>query len=165
MREEDVRDFSAFLREFQAETDRGAALVGTALLDERLAATLRAFMVPGRSAQGLVDAGGSAPLGTLSARIKACHALALIDDHEAGECNLIRRVRNEFAHRAHGTTFTDARIAGLCYRLQSDLPGGRAAFQGNPRGVFVNAVVLTVMRLTYRAEWVAKERRRPKNWP
>ena len=37
MREEDIKYFSEFLAEFQKETDRGAALVGAALIDTRLA--------------------------------------------------------------------------------------------------------------------------------
>jgi mannitol operon repressor len=45
MREEDIKDFTNFLKEFQEETDRGAALVGAAIIDHRLIDTLRAFMV------------------------------------------------------------------------------------------------------------------------
>lgn len=164
MREEDIKDFSAFLHEFQSETDRGAALVGAALIDQRLSDTLRSFFVVAKTAGELLD-GGTAPLGTLSARIKTCHALGLIDTHELGECDLIRKVRNGFAHSVHGTTFADPRIAALCDRLQSDLPGGREAFKENPRGMFINSVVLTVMRLTYRAEWVAREKRVTRSWP
>lgn len=37
MRDEDIKNFSAFLKEFQAETDRGAALVGAALIRATLA--------------------------------------------------------------------------------------------------------------------------------
>jgi hypothetical protein len=53
----------------------------------------------------------------------------------------------------------------LCDWLRSDQPGGRETFKGNPRGVFINAVILTVMCLTYRSEWVAKEKRATKSWP
>jgi mannitol operon repressor len=164
MRDADVKDFSVFLHEFQSETDRGAALVGAALIDQRLADTLRAFMVAGKVAGELLD-GGTAPLGTFSARARASYALGLLDQHEFSECNIIRKIRNEFAHRVHGTAFTTPPIASLCHSLQSDLPDGRDGFKDNPRGIFINAVVLTVMRLTYRAEWVATERRVTRSWP
>lgn len=164
MHDADLRDFSAFLREFRSETDRGAALVGAALIDQKLADTLHSFFVVGKTAGELLD-GGTAPLGTFSARIKVTYALGLIDSFELTECDLIRKVRNEFAHSIHGTTFAEPKITVLCDRLQSDLPGGREAFKGNPRGVFINAVILTVMRLTYRAERVAKEKRVTKSWP
>jgi mannitol operon repressor len=164
MRDADLKDFSAFLREFQSETDRGAALVGAALIDQKLADTLRSFFAAGKTAGELLD-GGTAPLGTFSARIKAAYALGLIDDFELTECDLIRKVRNEFAHSIHGTTFAEPKIMALCDRLQSDQPDGRQTFKDNRRGVFINAVILTVMCLTYRAEWVAKEKRATKSWP
>ena len=163
MREADLKDFSAFLHEFQAETDRGAALVGAALLDQKLSDTLRSFFVEG-SAAGLLD-GGTAPLGTFSARIRSAHALGLIDDFELTECNLIRKIRNEFAHGIHGTSYSENKIASLCESLKSDLPGGREAFKKNYRAMFVNAVCILVMRLTYRAERVAREKRMTRTWP
>ena len=164
MREEDLKDFSAFLREFQDETDRGAALVGAAVIDHRLLETLRAFMASENVASALLD-GGSAPLGSFSSRIDASFALGLISEHEHNECHIIRRIRNEFAHRKHGVTFTDQKISALCGNLQSDLPGGRDLFKGKPRSIFVNAVVLISMALTYRSEWVAKEKRVSRTWP
>jgi mannitol operon repressor len=162
MRDVDVKDLSAFLAEFQAETDRGAALVGAALIDHRLSETLRAFMVSKTAAGELLD-GGSAPLCTFSARIKATFALGLIDRHEQQECDLIRKIRNEFAHRTHGIGFADLKISALCKQLQSDLPGGPSGLP--PRSFFINAVALIGMRLTYRAERVAKERRITRTWP
>ena len=164
MREIDLQDFTRFLSEFQGETDRGAALVGAALIDLRLSETLRAFMVSPKAAGDLLD-GGSAPLGTFSSRIKATFSLGLIDRHERTECDLIRKVRNEFAHQPHGITFADPKIEALCERLQSDLPDGREAHVGKPRSVFINAVILTVLRLAYRAERVRLERRVTRTWP
>jgi len=84
VREEDIKDFSAFLREFQDETDRGAALVGAAVIDDRLLETLRAFMVSNNAASVLLD-GGTAPLETFSSRIDATFALGLISAHEHTE--------------------------------------------------------------------------------
>lgn len=152
------------MQEFQGETDRGAALVGAALIDLRLADTLRAFTVSGAAAKDLLD-GGTAPLGTFSSRIKATFALGLIDNSERFECDIIRKVRNEFAHRAHGVGFDDRKIAALCDSLKSDLPGGPGAHAGAYRFKFINAVIVTVMRLTYRAERVAVERRQTVTWP
>ena len=164
MREADLKDFAAFLEEFQAETDRGAALVGAALIDQKLKDTLAAFFAERRVGAELLD-GGNAPLGTLSARIKAALCLGLINRDEFHECDLIRKIRNEFAHRTHGTTFSDPVIATHCSKLRSDLPGGANAFRDNPRGVFINATILTVLRLTYRSEYVAREKRVIRAWP
>lgn len=55
--------------------------------------------------------------------------------------------------------------APLCEWLQSDFPGGRAAIVGNSRGMFTNAVGRTALWLTYRSEYVARERRVIRTWP
>jgi mannitol operon repressor len=68
MEDEDVDYVSAFLKEFQEESDRGAALVGAALLDARLVRLLLSHMLPGKVASELVN-GRNAPLGAFSARI------------------------------------------------------------------------------------------------
>lgn len=104
MREEDANYFSEFLKEFQAETDRGAALVGAALIDDRLERLLRSHFLEAKESSELLN-GANAPLGNFSARIKAAYCLGLITDLECHECDVIRRVRNEFAHKLHGLTF------------------------------------------------------------
>jgi mannitol operon repressor len=164
VRIEDQKEFSAFLHEFQSETDRGAALVGAAMIDERLSGTLRSFMVSKSAAAQMLEETG-APLGTFSSRIKATYALGLIDAHERHEINLIRKVRNEFAHRTHGTDFNDPEILKFCRTLLSVPPGGVASYLHGTRGLFINAVILMVLRLTYRSEWVAREKRTTKSWP
>ena len=116
MREEDLEYFSGFLKEFQAETDRGAALVGAALLDKQLHDLLRSHLLDKKESLELLE-GGSAPLGTFSARIKASYCLGLITDLEHRELQLIRKVRNEFAHQTHGLTFQNEKIASLCGNL------------------------------------------------
>ena len=81
------------------------------------------------------------------------------------EVTIAATSRYEFAHRPHGIAFDDANIVALCDWLQSDLPGGREAFVGKRRFVFINVVILTVLRLTHRAERVAMERRVARTWP
>src|SRR4051812_16444590 len=97
MQDDDLKDLSRFLAELQAESDRGLALVGAAVIDDRLRETLASFVVEGPLGARLLD-GASAPLSTFSARTDACAALGLIDEFEYGEISLLRKVRNEFAH-------------------------------------------------------------------
>lgn len=161
MREKDLADLQSFLTELQAETDRGLALVGLALLDEKLLETLQAFFVDGKSSARLLT-DPNAPLGTLSARIEACAALGLITPEEHQEIGLLRRVRNEFAHKRHGLDFNSPKVAGLCTSLNSNLPGDAKLASNRVR--FINSTVLLTLSLFYRAEWVAKEKRAPKIW-
>jgi mannitol operon repressor len=163
MRNADLNDLSKFLRELQAESDRGLALVAASVLDDKLRGALDALLVEGGAASRLLDA-GNAPLGTLSARTDACLALGLIDDFEHAEITLIRKVRNEFAHGLHGTNFQTEPIRGFCASLKSDLPDGAGHSINDARFRFINAAVSLVSRLYYRSEWIARERRTPKDW-
>lgn len=150
MREEDIKYFSGFLKEFQEETDRGAALVGAALIDDRLERLLNAHFIECKEADELLK-GGNAPLGAFSARIKIAYSLGLITELEHKECECIRRVRNEFAHKVHGLTFKDNKVHDLCNNLKASTPDG-ARFSGDSRQLFINSVILTSLALWYRPE-------------
>lgn len=125
---EQAEDLAKFVEELKRETDRGLPLVGAALIDEKLLETLEAFACPERSMGKLLNE-GTAPLGTFSARTELCYALGLIDDFEHREISLVRKVRNEFAHAKHGTSFKTEKIAGLCSSLNSGLPKGENYLQ------------------------------------
>jgi mannitol operon repressor len=163
MRPKDLDDLSQFLRELQNESDRGLALVGASVIDDKLRATIKSFLVDCKAASKLVD-DPNAPVGTFSSRCDACLSMGLIDQFEYDEITLIRKVRNEFAHGLHGTTFQTEPIPGLCSTLKSPLPEGAGYPTTSPRFRYTNAVVSIVTRLYYRPDWVEKERRTIKEW-
>jgi hypothetical protein len=86
----------------------------------------------------------------------------LIEEGERNECDYIRRIRNEFAHKLVGTSFKQRRIIDLCSNLKSPLPDGPSAHP--PRFQFENAVIAMSSRLFYRPEYVAQEKRKAKQW-
>src|SRR5690625_2960679 len=109
---DDIKYFSVFLREFKAETYICAALVGAALIYDRLVRLLKAHFLECKESEDLLK-GGSAPLGAFSARIKMAYCLGLITDLEYKECDYMRRSRNGFAHTVHGLTFKDTKVPAL----------------------------------------------------
>jgi hypothetical protein len=163
MKPEHQTDLARFLGELRLESDRGLALVGAAVIDDKLRATLAAFFVDCSAVPKLIDQ-GNVPLGAFSARADACLALGLIDDFEYSEITLVRRIRNEFAHGLHGTHFNTEPINGYCSSLRSNLPEDYGQPKLAPRFRFMNSVVLLAMRLYYRPDWVARERRVAKEW-
>lgn len=163
MRLDHAEDLARFVDKLKRETDRGLPLVGAALIDEKLLETLQAFFIDGSSSKKLLTE-GNAPLGTFSSRIEACFALGLIDEFEYQEISLIRKVRNEFAHAKHGTTFQTEKIRGFCSGLKSDIPDDPDYPIKDPRFIFTNAIVCVVLRLYYRPDWVVQEMREPKTW-
>ena len=97
----DTEDFGArirdFMREFSAETDRAAVIIGAAKLDYLLYQLLSKFLLPSPTSNDEFLE-GDAPLGTFSARINAAYRLGLIDASFARSLHLTRRLRNAFAH-------------------------------------------------------------------
>jgi len=158
-----IEELSAFLREINSESDRGMALVGLSSIDDRLRATLAAFMCPGRQTDVLLS-GANAALGTLSSRSAACLALGLVEKPEFDEINILRKIRNEFAHGLVSVRFTEPRIEALCNSLKSPLPEFVPKQQQTSRFKFSNAVTSIMSRVLYRPEWVFRERRQPRQW-
>jgi mannitol operon repressor len=156
-----LKDFATFLDDFNKETERGAALAAAAFIDDLLQRTLSAFLLDTETASDLL-VGFNAPLGTLSARIAGAHAMGLISEDERRECDLIRKVRNEFAHKVP-MSFDNERVRGLCSALTySAKPYGDVTV--STRGAFSTAAVSLILNLTNRPHYVALERLTHKNW-
>lgn len=162
MDENDSEYFSDFLDEFQKESDRGAVLVGAALLDSRLERILRSHFIQGKHANDLLD-GANAPLGTFSSRIKCCFSLGLMTAHERQELEIIRSIRNLFAHQEHGLNFEDTRVKGLCSSFSPRQPKGSGPVTN--RQMFINAVIFNSLQLWYRPEHAEAFKCVQRVWP
>jgi len=161
--EPEIEELGRFLNEFNKESDRGAVLVAGTILDERLKDILKSFLSDTKSTVDLLE-GFNAPLGTFSARITACFSLGLIQKNEFEELNLIRKIRNEFAHTWDNTTFETDSIKDLC----SKLPWlGPTEFEATStlRHRFNAAIAILLADLLWRAHLVVKERRQERVWP
>jgi len=156
----DLRDFAAFVKEFRAETDRGAALVGAALIDSRLEQLLHGHFLNDDIADKLLSNSSDSPLSRFSARIDLCYALGLITKVEYEECVIIRRVRNRFAHKLHGLTFERQQIADWCSNLKS-MPYEKC---GAARQRFVNSVITLCMVLWHRPAHAVQFRAKEREW-
>ena len=165
MKPEDLEYFNRFLREFQEETDRGAALVGAALLDQQLLDLLSSHLLDKKQSRELLQ-GGTAPLGTFSARIKASYCLGLLTDLEHRELQLIRKVRNEFAHHVHGLAFQTERISGLCSQFYDRMPDAEEKeIERSVRTRYIDAVIFNSLALWYRPQHALKFKAEQQNWP
>ena len=87
---------------------------------------IEAFLIRGDRAKQLLE-GFNAPLGTFSARIRMAYSLGLVTTHQQADLDLLRRIRNEFAHNWEPISFSDrkisAHISALNFsRLDDDFP-------------------------------------------
>ncbi len=102
------------------EGGRGAVLLGAARLDLALEKLLKATMNPHTGGEdNLFDP--DRPLGTFSAKIALCYRLGLIDKQVEHALQMIRKVRNDFAH-----SFEDASLADHAHRNRLSKPYSEA---------------------------------------
>lgn len=156
-----LREFLAFLPELSEETDRGMALITTSFIDELLRRVLLAYFIEGKTSSSLVE-GFNAPLGTLATRASAAVALGLVSYKEFAEIEIIRKIRNKFAHHVH-VSFKDASVSDLCKNLvfaAQDYDDVTV----DPRGRFSTSAVAVIMNLTNRPHYVALKRVRFEEW-
>jgi DNA-binding MltR family transcriptional regulator len=101
--EPDVEATIRFFEDFKQGSDRAMVIVAAAQADDALREMIERLMRPTLSDQDeLFD--GDAPLATFSARIRVAYRLGLIDDRLVRALNILRRIRNGFAHDTTATT-------------------------------------------------------------
>jgi len=165
MNQEEQEYLNSFLKEMQDETDRGAALVGAALLDKQLLEVLTSHLLNKKQSKELL-VGGTAPIGTFSARIKTCYCLGLITDLEHSQLQLIRKVRNEFAHHVHGLSFENEKIKSYCNNFRDRMPDAKEkGIARSSRAVFLDSVLFTSLALWYRPQYASKYKAEQREWP
>lgn len=104
------------IQELEAQTDRGAAIIGAALLDMRLKEAIKTRLI---SRPGVIEElfKPNAPLGSFSARIDLAYCLGLYGEHSHRDLNLIRKIRNDFAHFEAPLDFTSPSVTNRCAEL------------------------------------------------
>lgn len=119
--------FQKFLQEHQKESDRGCALIIASNLDNRLSELINSFFINIGEKQKKEIFDGNGCLSSFSSKINICHALGLIPKNEFDDLNIIRKIRNDFAHNEGGIRFTDQNMEDRCNSLTmtNDLKNNR----------------------------------------
>ena len=126
---------TAFLDELKSQTDRGAAVIAAAVLDELFQMLLlaRLTQIGNERKEALFDKIG-APLSSFSAKIELAFALGIISNEARLAAHLIRDVRNKFAHRIEQLTFDHSEVTEL---LQKRAPPSVKAMEVSVRDQFL----------------------------
>ncbi len=156
-----LKEFVGFLPELNKESDRGCVMVACSYLDELLRRTLLAFLVEVPTSVDLVE-GFNAPLGTMSTRAAAAYSLGLIREKEFKELEILRRLRNRFAHGVH-VSFDMQDVKALCQNLTMSARNGDPS-KDTARGLYTTAAVCLILNLTNRPAYVSQQRRECKEW-
>lgn len=98
--------------EFYGESPRAVILLSATLVELALETALKYILRPGKETEALFDF--EAPLGTFSGKIKLSYAIKLFGNKTLHDFELIRHLRNGFAHSRHPLTFDTPQVASLC---------------------------------------------------
>jgi DNA-binding MltR family transcriptional regulator len=161
--EPEIKELGRFLKEFNRESDRGAALIAASLLDQRLKEILESYFIQHRDINTLFSQ-PNAPLSTLSAKASMAYALGLIQKNEFEEITLIRKIRNEFGHKWKDVDFKNDRVVTYCNKLPWLGPSGRER-KATARSRFNFAVAILLADLIWRSRLVKKKRYAHRIWP
>jgi DNA-binding MltR family transcriptional regulator len=110
-----VRDHAMMEAEFFGESDRAVIILAATLDDYAIEIALRQVLRKDESTDDLFEQG---PLGSFSAKIKIGFALNLFDKVTKHDLNIIREVRNGFAHDRRPLTFATPEVADMCKHLK-----------------------------------------------
>jgi len=104
-----------FNRELQSESQRGQVLVITAFIEDLVERTLREYLPKQTSTESLLS-GAMAPIGNLAAKTALACSLDLITASEYNNIEIVRKIRNKFAHTVD-VSFMDQSIVALTNNL------------------------------------------------
>lgn len=110
-------EFLEVLKELETENARGSALLGHAVLENILQRVLLSRMVTlSKNDQSRLFT-GTYPLATMSARINVAYAFGIINAQTRSDLNILRKIRNCFAHGNRHITFETEKVKLLCSQL------------------------------------------------
>jgi len=113
-------ELTPLFEEMQNASDRVAAISCAAWVDDSLGAVLsKCFVEMGADWNNRIFNNATAPLNSLSSKITLGYAMGLFGPLTCADLNIIRSVRNDFAHRAAPISFSEAEIAEKCKKLTS----------------------------------------------
>jgi hypothetical protein len=152
-------DVEAFISELKSESDRACALVGAAAIDHELMSLLMHRMRP-LAEDGVNDTfyGKDAVLATLSAKAEIAFLFGFITEKEKKMIDIIRKIRNAFAHSSKKLTFENELVEKEVKKL-SILKSENAI---STKAYFTTAIMAILIRLSENTKELLKEKLRPK---
>ena len=100
------------------ETDRGCALMTASFIENELENLLRKRLVGSKKFKNENLFSLNGPLGTFSAKIHISYSLGFISKSVLEEINLIRKIRNKFAHKYEPIDFNSPEISQLISNIK-----------------------------------------------
>jgi DNA-binding MltR family transcriptional regulator len=107
------------INSLKSETDRGAAVLAGSMVENALGQFLERHCrvhVKAKDIERLF--GSTGPISTFSQRTLVAAAFGLLDSDDCEQLNIVRDIRNHFAHHPMHASFEDVDILGKTKRLR-----------------------------------------------
>ena len=117
LKELSLAKWNQMVETFHEESDRGAAILAGSFAEHALAQYLKFRIRDKKLADKLFD--GMGPLSSFSQRISIAFAFDLINAELYKDLDIIRKIRNHFAHHPLDATFKTVEIKQLCEKLST----------------------------------------------
>ena len=142
--------------------DKSVALLTSAMLDTFLRETIRAHIIVGNPALQYDETADiffsmNAPLSSFSAKIDLSYLLGICDNDARHDLNIIRRIRNAFAHAVIPITFETDEVAKECKKLKINSTKIKGL---GSRNLFLNSYIGLVDMLWPKIQEIQEEFRR-----
>jgi hypothetical protein len=111
-------EFDKAVDEFHGGSDRVAAILGAALVENNLIKAIESHLSDG-SDKGALFHDESSPFGTFKRKIVAVKAMGIVPTEMAADLDIIRDIRNQFAHALISVDFENEHIMRRCDALRS----------------------------------------------
>lgn len=103
------------VKELDNSSPRATVIVAASTLELHLEQLLEGFLIADvKKVEELISSSNtSAPLGNFGSKIKACYLLGLISEELYNDLEIVRKIRNRFAHQLHGCNFTEQSVVDM----------------------------------------------------
>lgn len=111
--EVDWQQWSNFFRVLKSESDRGSTILASIWIENLLERKLQALFTKGnsRNRQRLYDLNG--PFSSFASKILAAYTIGWIDSDVFHDLELLRKIKNKFAHTIDFEHFEDVEVKKL----------------------------------------------------
>ena len=141
--DDEMREIARATLETNLESARGMVLVMASLIDIRLETLLRSILDDCQATKKLFDE-ANAPLSSFNSKINLTRSLRLIREDEFRNLNIVRKIRNDFAHKVN-CSFEDRAVRDRAFaidyglaNLDRDKCDARAWFQMGCSALILN---------------------------
>jgi hypothetical protein len=140
-----LKDLNRFARLIRKQDDYALVLSLATFVEDSLGRLLIAYFRDCKATKALVE-GFNAPLGTLSSRVKAAYSFGLIMKQQYEDLEILRNIRNEFAHNWEGVTFERNDIKAMIGKL-SGYTLDQKPIEGGPREKLLETLTVCCIEL------------------